>query len=84
MLFLDHLPSITSENKNKDYISISSELLEIFDYSRPNFKNLELSFQGRTKHIDPLKIFIDFENDTYPIIQSNIYTVKLQVLTHLI
>ena len=84
MLYLDHLSSTTSENKNKDYILISSELLEIFDYSRPNFKNLELSFQGRTKHIDPLKIFIDFENGTYPIIQSNIYTVKLQVLTHLI
>ena len=84
MLYLDHLSSTKSENKTKDYILISSELLEIFDYSRPNFKNLELSFQGRTKHIDPLKIFIDFENGTYPIIQSNIYTVKLQVLTHLI
>ena len=84
MLSLDHLSSTTSKNKNKYYIFISSELLEIFDYSRPNFKNLELSFQGRTKHIDPLKIFIDFENGTYPIIQSNIYTVKLQVLTQLI
>lgn len=72
MLFLDHLPSTTTDNENKDCISISSELLEIFYYSRPKFKNLELSFQGRTKHIDPLKIFIDFENGTYPIIQSNI------------